>query len=53
MNDITTIDTNNYAEMAKAMGLANEAPAQKETRHVPCSTAHQPLTNPWFRYHQG
>ena len=25
MNDITTIDTNNYAEMAKAMGLANEA----------------------------
>lgn len=30
MNDITTIDTNNYAEMAKAMGLANEAPAQKK-----------------------
>ena len=30
MNDITTIDTTNYAEMAKAMGLANEAPAQKK-----------------------
>ena len=30
MNDITTIDTNNYAVMAKAMGLANEAPAQKK-----------------------
>jgi len=30
MNDITTIDTSNYAEMAKAMGLANEAPAQKK-----------------------
>jgi hypothetical protein len=30
MNDITTIDTNNYAEMAKAMGLANEAPSQKK-----------------------
>ena len=30
MNDITTIDTNNYAEMAKAMGIANEAAAQKK-----------------------
>jgi hypothetical protein len=30
MNDITTIDTNNYADMAKAMGMANEAPAQKK-----------------------
>ena len=30
MNDIVTIDTSNYAEMAKAMGLANEAPAQKK-----------------------
>ena len=30
MNDITTIDTNNYAEMAKAMGMANEASAQKK-----------------------
>ena len=30
MNDITTIDTNNYAEMAKAMGIANEAPSQKK-----------------------
>lgn len=30
MNDITTIDTNNYAEMAKAMGIANEASAQKK-----------------------
>ena len=24
MNEITTIDTNNYAAMAKAMGIANE-----------------------------
>ena len=24
MTDITTIDTNNFAEMAKAMGMANE-----------------------------
>ena len=30
MNDIVTIDTSNYAEMAKAMGLANEAPAQNK-----------------------
>ena len=30
MNDITTIDTNNYAEMAKAMGIANEAASQKK-----------------------
>jgi len=30
MNDITTIDTNNYAEMAKAMGMANEASSQKK-----------------------
>ena len=30
MNQVTTIDTNNYAEMAKAMGIANEAPAQKK-----------------------
>ena len=47
MNDITTIDTNNYAEMAKAMGMANEASAE-ETRYVPCSSAHQPLTYPWL-----
>tara|TARA_R100001460_G_scaffold25386_5_gene51059 strand:- start:627 stop:1508 length:882 start_codon:yes stop_codon:yes gene_type:complete len=30
MNDITTIDTNNYAEMAKAMGMANESASQKK-----------------------
>ncbi len=30
MTELTTIDTNNYAEMAKAMGIANEAPAQKK-----------------------
>ena len=30
MTELTTIDTNNYAEMAKAMGMANEAPAQKK-----------------------
>jgi len=24
MTELTTIDTNNYAEMAKAMGMANE-----------------------------
>ena len=30
MNELTTIDTNNYAEMAKAMGIANESPAQKK-----------------------
>lgn len=30
MNDLTTIDTNNYAEMAKAMGIANEAASQKK-----------------------
>jgi len=30
MTELTTIDTNNYAEMAKAMGIANEAPSQKK-----------------------
>ena len=30
MNQVTTIDTNNYAEMAKAMGIANEAPVAKK-----------------------
>ena len=30
MTELTTIDTNNYAEMAKAMGIANEAPAQNK-----------------------
>ena len=30
MNDITTIDTNNYADMAKAMGMATEAAATKK-----------------------
>lgn len=30
MNEITTIDTNNYAEMAKAMGIANEVAAKKK-----------------------
>ena len=30
MTELTTIDTNNYAEMAKAMGMANEAVAQKK-----------------------
>ena len=30
MTELTTIDTSNYAEMAKAMGMANEAPAQKK-----------------------
>jgi len=30
MTELTTIDTNNYAEMAKAMGMANEAPSQKK-----------------------
>lgn len=30
MNEITTIDTNNYAEMAKAMGIANEVSVQKK-----------------------
>ena len=28
MTELTTIDTNNYAEMAKAMGIANEASSQ-------------------------
>ena len=28
--ELTTIDTNNYAAMAKAMGIANEAPAQRK-----------------------
>ena len=30
MTELTTIDTNNYAEMAKAMGMANEASSQKK-----------------------
>ena len=30
MNEITTIDTNNYAEAAKAMGIANEVSVQKK-----------------------
>ena len=30
MNQVTTIDTDNYAEMAKAMGIANEAPVAKK-----------------------
>ena len=28
--ELTTIDTNNYAAMAKAMGIANEAPTQRK-----------------------
>ena len=28
--ELTTIDTNNYAAMAKAMGIANEAPVQRK-----------------------
>ena len=27
MTELTTIDPNNYGAMAKAMGIANEAPA--------------------------
>jgi len=30
MNQVMTIDTNNFGEMAKAMGIANEAPAAKK-----------------------
>ena len=30
MNQITTIDTNNFGEMAKAMGIANEVTSQKK-----------------------
>lgn len=30
MTELTTIDTNNYAEMAKAMGMANEATTTKK-----------------------
>jgi hypothetical protein len=30
MTELTTIDTNNYAEMAKAMGIANEAATTKK-----------------------
>ena len=30
MTELTTIDTNNYAEMAKAMGMANEAANTKK-----------------------
>jgi len=30
MTELTTIDTNNYAEMAKAMGMANEAATTKK-----------------------
>jgi len=30
MTQLTTIDTNNYAAMAKAMGIAGEGPAQKQ-----------------------
>ena len=30
MTQLTTIDTNNYAAMAKAMGIANEAPASNK-----------------------
>ena len=28
--ELTTIDTNNYAAMAKAMGIAHEAPTQRK-----------------------
>ena len=31
MNEITTIDTNNYAAMAKAMGVANEGTSNKKS----------------------
>ena len=30
MNQVTTIDTNNFGEMAKAMGIANEVTSQKK-----------------------
>ena len=30
MNQVTTIDTNNFGEMAKAMGIANEVTTQKK-----------------------
>ena len=30
MTQLTTIDTNNYAAMAKAMGIASESASQKE-----------------------
>lgn len=32
MNQLTTIDTNNYEEMAKAMGLAGETPPSNRSR---------------------
>ena len=35
---ITTIDTNNYAEMAKAMGIAAEGESQKKGKHTRSSS---------------
>ena len=32
MTELTTIDTNNYAAMAKAMGIANEGSTKKQKR---------------------
>ena len=43
MMQLTTIDTNNYAAMAKAMGIAGEVEG-KEKASTLCSSAHQPLT---------
>ena len=31
MTELTTIDPNNYGAMAKAMGIANEAPAKSKS----------------------
>ena len=44
--ELTTIDTNNYAAMAKAMGIANEAPAQREG---PAARGAAASAAPWCR----
>lgn len=42
MSQLTTIDTNNYAAMAKAMGIANEKPtgAASSSLHDCAYTTH-------------
>ena len=41
MTQLTTIDTNNYAAMAKAMGIANEKPTGAASQFTG-TTAHTP-----------
>ena len=46
MNQITTIDTNNYAAMAKAMGIANEGTSSNSSNLARMRISHSPIMGP-------